>query len=223
MAEVPSFNTNVGSAPPNEGVSGSKAALVLLLITILAGLGLYFGPRHSKTVAKTMEKVRELVHSIQAAITNTPPKPEETATETPDPSKKHRPRPSNGTSKSGQGGELSTITGSGDLPFAFPAAPDVVPFESQANAVRHGTERAKVLELYGDPDLKISFLDHGSLIEQFTWVNKSLGTVTNISLKAGRVVDIRKTSPRSVVLSGPGHSAQPVADFAQGRRPHAGS
>lgn len=58
-----------------------------------------------------------------------------------------------------------------------------------------GTGRAKVVELLGEPDLVLSKLEKGRVVEHYVYVNRSDNTATSVMLIDGKVASINTGVP----------------------------
>jgi hypothetical protein len=162
-------------------VWAGAAALVLAV-----GLAFLFAPK------PVTQAVRQMVQAAEALVTKNPPKQpaEEESVAGPLARTKQNPPRAAGTDKPGS---LASSPATQDLAVPPPAVP-------QGSPLRHkdlppGTERARVRELLGQPDLTLYSLEKGHVVEHFVYVSEAQGYATSVMLIDGRVVSVNTGTP----------------------------
>lgn len=188
MANAPTFHADLGSGP-----AGKNARLLKVFAVVLAVLAggmlvsvVHWGP------AKTVDKVRAVVEALKPSAV--PPAAAPAAAEDEAaPSPRHRQkRAASGPVRM----SAPAFSGFSSNPsVSIPDPPGIATAGGYGIGARAGMDRAKLLELYGKPDLRILALEHGALIERYIWVNRALGSVTDAVLKDGRVVGVLMDPP----------------------------
>jgi hypothetical protein len=160
------------------------AGVAALVLTI--GLAFLFAPK------PVTQAVRQMVQAAEALVTKNPPKQETEEESHAEPLTRPKQNPSRAAGMD-EPGSLASSPPTQDLAVSRPAVP-------QGSPLRHkdlppGTERARVRELLGEPDLTLYSLEKGQVVEQFVYVNQAQSDATSVMLVDGKVVSVNTGTP----------------------------
>jgi hypothetical protein len=185
---VPLLDADIAAQQPIEGKRRGLFLVVLMVALAIAGVTIGIFAWMPEQATKT---VREVVEAAKSLIqTDSPPE---------NPAKEEEfQQPGNSAKRKPHGHDSTPVVAPATTVGIEPvtARPTASPPRLLHNAdVPHGTTRAKVRELLGEPELVVSKLEHGRVVEHLVYVNNSLHSAITVLLVDGRVSSVQSGTP----------------------------
>jgi hypothetical protein len=190
---MPLLDADIAAQPTSEGKQRRPLIIVLVLALVVAGvtLGIFaFVPEQAT------QTVRQVVQAAKSLLKKEDPPADGTKED-------DFAQPAVSSQRKRQRHDSTPVAPTvSTVPAEPPVAPPLVapPRLLHNPDLPPGTSRVKVREILGEPDLIVSKVDHGRVVEHFVYVNSSLHSAISVLLIDGRVTSIQPGTP-SVGLS----------------------